>query len=93
MPTIRDVMNWDEMPPQELEEKRRGFLSLVKERQEKKAKGETLPPEVQNQEPPLTDTELHNWLEITRQLRKRNSGPAKAPKKPKGQPITSADLF
>ena len=77
MPNIRDEINYDAMSPRELQEKRRAFLD-----QAEKMGGAHH----------LSALELHGWLEVTRQLRKKNSGPAKKPKKPKGEPVTSADL-
>ena len=93
MPTIREVMNWDEMPPAELEEKRRGFLLLVKERQEKKAKGEVLPEDIKNQEPPLTDTQTPQLARNNPPVEEKELWPREGSEEAQGHPHHFRHLF
>lgn len=82
MPTLREALDevntWDKMSPGQLEELRRSYI----EKARSLGGADKLP-----------DEDLHAWLAVTRQLRKGKAGPPAKPKREKGAPITSSDLF
>lgn len=65
MPELRTIINLDDLPVGELEELRRKLT--LKARENGGPAG-------------LPDEELRQWLECTRQLRRRHAGPSKKTK-------------